>query len=259
MGYCTNCGAELKGQFCMSCGQAAGAGTPPSHTAEQTATAPSPKKRGILPYVLIGCLGVIVLGAITTIGMGLFVAKKVSDAGLDPELMRRNPAAAAAKLVAALNPDLEVVNVNEARGIVTVKEKSTGRVFTLNFEDIKTGRLVFEEEGKGKIEIEGEGGAGTTARFPRWLPAYPAIEKVSLNATSDRGGVVIFSTNDAVETVARFYDEAFRGAGMKVSKSTTEGDGVAVTLLTGSKGDTDQCNVTITRPEEVTQVTVQYK
>lgn len=86
-------------------------------------------------YVLAGCLGLVVIGVLIVAGTGYFVAKKVKDAGVDPALFRTNPMVAAAKVLARNNPDLDVLSVDKDTGVVTVRQKSTGKTVTLDFED----------------------------------------------------------------------------------------------------------------------------
>jgi hypothetical protein len=272
MGFCTNCGAALQGQFCTKCGQSA------SEPVTPAASMPAPVavaggKRTIWPYFLFGCLGLIVLSVLAMVGTGLFVAKKVKDAGLDPGLMERNPAAAVAKILATVNPDIEILNFDEARGIIRVREKSTGKVMTLNFEDAKRGKIVFQEEGKGEVRIEGEGGKvqiktpegtaeiGTgTLKLPAWLPAYPSIASVDMNVTSSDGGMAVFRSKDDTAAVADFYESALNKAGMKVNKTTTQEAGQkAAFVLIGTKGESTASVSVAPDGEGGSQVSVSYK
>lgn len=269
MGFCTNCGAALQGQFCTKCGQGVSeAVTPPA-----AAPAPAGGKRTIWPFFLFGCLGLIVLSVLAMVGTGLFVAKKVKDAGLDPALMEKNPAAAVAKILATVNPDIEILNFDEGRGIIRVREKSTGKVMTLNFEDAKRGKIVFQEEGKGEVRIEGEGGnvrvatpEGTaeigagTMKLPAWLPAYPSIAAVDMNITTPQGGSVVFRTQHDTAAVAAFYESALGKAGMKVNKTTTQQAGEnASFVLIGTKGESTASVSVAPDGQGGTRVTLSYK
>ena len=102
-------------------------------------------------------------------GAGFFVYRTAQRAGFDPREMQRNPALAVSKMLAAVNPDLEVMHVNEGKGTITVREKSTGKVVTLNFDDVKRGRIVIGDESEGKtasIDI-----VASADKVPSWLPA----------------------------------------------------------------------------------------
>lgn len=270
MAFCTNCGAALQGQFCTKCGQSASEPVTPVAAAP---AAPVAAKRTIWPYFLFGCLGLIVLSVLAMVGTGLFVAKKVKDAGLDPDLMQRNPAAAVAKVLATVNPDIEVLDFDEQRGIIRVREKSTGKVMTLNFEDAKRGRIVFQEEGKGEVKIEGEGGKvqvttpegtaeiGTgTLKLPAWLPAYPTISSVDMNVTSGDGGMAVFRSKDDTAAVAGFYESALNKAGMKVNKTTTQEAGEKASfVLIGTKGESTASVSVAPDGQGGSQVTLSYK
>src|SRR5687768_8244029 len=93
-----------------------------------------PKKTNPLVWILAGVLGLFVLIAIVAIAGGLFLAKKASD-------MTANPGLSAVKLMVAANPDVEVVSSDEAKGTITIREKKTGKVVTVNFDEIEDGRI----------------------------------------------------------------------------------------------------------------------
>src|SRR6187455_2979747 len=119
MAFCTNCGANVTGAFCNQCGTPAraGAGQPAAPPPPVGAAVPpglpgaAPAKRKTSPivWVLVIILGIFVLGFVGVVGTGLFVYSKVRQAGVDPELFRTNPGLAVSRLIAAVNPDVEVV------------------------------------------------------------------------------------------------------------------------------------------------------
>src|SRR5450759_1653720 len=76
---------------------------------------PPPKKTSPIVWVLVGLGAFLLLVVIAVAGAGFFLVHKVKQAGLDPELMRRNPGLATVKMMAALNPNIEVLSVNENR------------------------------------------------------------------------------------------------------------------------------------------------
>jgi hypothetical protein len=195
---------------------------------------PVPKKVSPVVWILGGCAVIVVLGAIALTLGGLFIAHKVRQAGLDPDLLQRHPELAVVKMMVAANPDAELVRVDENRGIVTVRDKKTGKTITMNFEDIKKGKMTFEAEGK-KVEVEahGQGDQGTltmktdegTAKFgagavklPAWLPAYQgaSIQGFSAQTATGSGGSFGFKTDDPADKVAAFYKDALEQAGFTV-------------------------------------------
>jgi nitrate reductase NapE component len=229
MAFCTNCGAAVSGAFCQQCGQPAGvaAAPAPAPVPQPTPAAPAPVARRTSPivWVLVIVLGLFVLAGVAVVGAGWFVARTVQKAGLDPELMRRNPALAVSKLIANLNPDLEVLHVNEGKGVITVKEKSTGRVVTLNFDDIKQGRIVVHEEGEGKTaSVEFGASAG---KVPSWVPVFPGAKvegTFAVNTAEGQGGSFAYKTSESAAKVMEFYQGALTGAGFKITTTAATGE-----------------------------------
>jgi hypothetical protein len=54
-----------------------------------------------------------------------------------------NPGFAAAKMMTALNPDVDVVKADENTGKITLRDKKTGKTAVLDFQDIQKGRISF--------------------------------------------------------------------------------------------------------------------
>jgi len=173
--------------------------------------APPRKKTNPLVWVLVGILCFFLLiGIALTVG-AYFVYHKAKEVALTSE---KNPGRAAAKLLAALNPDVEVVSTDEDHGLITIRDKRTGKTVTINFEDAKKGRISFEEQGKETVTL-----GGGPVRLPGWFPSYPgasAAETFS-SRTSERDVTSFqFTTKDSVDQVARFYESALKNAGLKV-------------------------------------------
>jgi hypothetical protein len=211
---------------------------------------PAPKKISPVVWILGGCAVLVFLAvAAVTVG-GLFIAHKVKQAGMDPELMQRHPELAVVKMMVAANPDAELVSVDENRGIITVRDKKTGKTVTMNFEDIKRGKMSFESEGK-KVEMEGHGEGDTgsftvktdqgTAKFgagavkmPAWLPTYggATVQGFSSQAAGGAAGTFSFKSNDGFDKVVEFYKDALQKAGFTVEVMQHP----AGALLTGRTG-----------------------
>jgi hypothetical protein len=109
---------------------------------------PIKKGLGPLAWVLIILGSLFVLFVLTIVAGGIFIVHKVKQAGLDPDLMRRNPGLAVTKLITTVNPNTEVLNVDESRGIIHIRDKQNGKTYTMDFEDAKRGKMVFQEDGK---------------------------------------------------------------------------------------------------------------
>lgn len=218
-----------------------------------TPAAPTPHSNGTPPgrqtsplvWILVAVGGVVVLGGLLMLAGGLFVYSKAKQAGLDPQLMRENPGLAVAKMAAAVNPEVEVVDVNERRGVITLREKKTGKTVTLDFEDVKEGRISFEsDEGERfTVEATGKGDAGSVTfrssegtlrvgagseKIPAWIPAYPGSSPqgtMSAHGGESEQGAFHFTTSDPAEKVISYYASALKQAGFKVTTNIMQQDG----------------------------------
>jgi len=242
MAFCTKCGAQVQGPFCGNCGTPIASGAPapgPTPTAPPPSAAPvsapaAATKTSPLVWVLAGCGGLIVLGALV---FGLIVFKTrqfVHNA-------QHNPAYALARLAAAANPDIEILSTDEDKGTMTVRNKKTGETLTLNMKDAQNGKFVFEQNGKkaeinanaggdkGSFEIKSSEGSvkfGTSEKTPDWVPVYSGATPQGLysaQTAQEASGSFRFTTNDSVDQVAQFYESALKKAGMKVTTASTTG------------------------------------
>jgi len=222
---------------------------------------PPKKKTSPWVWVLVAVVGVFVLFGLLLVAGGLFVFHKAKQAGLDPDLMRRNPALAVTKMLATVNPDVEVLRVDEKRGLITLRDKKTGKTTTVDFEDVKRGKIVFEGEGGEKVTVEtsGEGETGTVrlkssegvvefgkevGKTPDWVPSYPGSKpEGTFSARGEQGesGTFHFTTSDTPAKVIAFYDGALKRGGMKVSSSSYQEDGkIAGGMVSGTDEATDR-------------------
>ena len=214
---------------------------------------PPQKKSNVLVWVVAGCGTFVLIGIIVVFLGGYFIWNKAKEAGLDPELMQKRPALAVAKMMVAANPDVELVSVDDEKGLITVKDKKTGKSVTVNLEDAQKGRITFKGGDKDEeitIEAKGEGdsgslevkskegiakfSAGSEAKLPAWFPTYPgAVIQVTVSAESKdgEGGTFGFSTVDSIEKVVKFYEDNLKQAGLNVTTNTVQQNG---TITMGS-------------------------
>lgn len=224
--------------------------------------APPAKKTSPWLYVLIGCGGLIVVAGIAMVALGVFAVHKAKEAGLDPELLQEQPALAAAKIYAAMNPDVEIVEVDEDGERVTFREKSSGKVATVTLDELKEGRIVFESEEGGRVTIGGEEGglvveseegrvvlgAGAQVELPSWLKAYPGAETqgtMSSRSEGEESGSVGMKTSDSVDQVAAFFEKVFKDAGLKVATVRSQGAGGEGAMISGESADGKRSAVAI--------------
>jgi hypothetical protein len=232
MAFCTTCGADVTSKsFCVQCGTAVASAQPAAAPAAQGPTALAPQKNKVSPilWILLGIFGLFVLAGIAVTSAGLFLAHKVTQ----------NPAMAVAKILTAANPDVEVLSTDEGRNTITFRDKKTRETVTMNFDDVKKGKIVFKGNGQGAtIRARGDGdggtleintpkgnvkfgaGTGAPAKSPSWVPAYPgATPESNFSVNSDEGeaGNFHFTTKDAAKSVLSFYEDNLKRAGFTIS------------------------------------------
>jgi len=256
MAFCQNCGAQMSGEFCVACGTRAktsdvapAAGAPQAGPVDYAPNAAPPDRRKTSPlvWILVAVLGLFVLFGIAVVGGGFFLVHKARQAGIDPELMRNNPGLATAKLLAATNPDLEVVSSDDRRGLITIRQRSTGKTMTVNFDEMKRGKLTFREDGKDAVTLEahGEGDTGSLqmksgsesvniganqAALPAWIPAYPNSKPASTFSVTGKEGTSAsfqFQTPDATKDVVAFYERELKQNGFRITGTTTSENGAS--------------------------------
>jgi len=180
-----------------------------------------PPRKGTNPVLIILMIlgGLVVLGIIGAVVVVNVFVHKVKQAGFDPELMQRNPGLAVAKMITAFNPDAEVLRTDERAGTITVRDRKTGKVVTLRFDDVRNGHfnMDIQEDGKNASLSFGD----TSSRQPSWVPAYPGAKMnggFSATASDEHGdaGTYNFTTTDSPQQVRNFYEEKARGSGMVV-------------------------------------------
>lgn len=190
---------------------------------------------------------------------------------------QRNPAYSIARLAAAANPDIEVLSTDEDRGTMTVRNKKTGETLTINLQDAAKGKFVFEQNGKkaeiqahadgdkGSLEIKSSEGSmkfGTDASMPDWLPAYPGStpKGASAQGPNGSGGTFGFTTNDSIEQVVRYYEDALKKAGMKVTTNSMQQDGkTGLSIVSGEDVATKRkVAITATPSQGATGVSITF-
>lgn len=221
--------------------------TPIGMPPQQQFPPPPQKKSNALTYVLVGCGTFLILAVIAVVAGGYFVYNKAKEAGLDPELMEKQPALATAKMMVAMNPDIELVSVDEQKGLITVKDKKTGETLTINLNQAREGKVTFGKDGEDEVSMEAKGdedsgslevktkdgtakfGSGAAAEgLPDWLPAYPDAQvqgNYSSHGQDGYTGGYQFTTQDSVDSVVKFYEAGLEQAGLKVTTNLVRQDG----------------------------------
>lgn len=97
------------------------------------APAPVAKKTTLPVWILVGVFGISLLLIVAVAGLGFYAAHKIREAG-------DNPRPAVARLMTSMNPDVEVLSTDDAKGIITVQDKKTGKTLTSTFRTSRTAR-----------------------------------------------------------------------------------------------------------------------
>lgn len=130
-----------------------------------------PKKSSCLALGLSGCLILLILVAagagIAWYKFGPQIQEWVAEA-------QKNPEKAAALMVLKVNPDIEIINIDDEKKQATFKIKSSGETITATFADIAQGQMTYIN---GKTEFKNlkriDPAAATTEPAPASPPAAP--------------------------------------------------------------------------------------
>ena len=185
---------------------------------------PLPPERKTIPtwlWVVIGIFAFLFVSVAAVTMAGIYFVKKFAE----------NPRATIEKFVEH-NPNIEIVSADDGSGKMTLRDKHSGKKFTIDYEDAKSGRIHFQADGKEftlktnshGIEVrDGDrttrvgGGAG---RIPAWVPVYPGSQPevtVSEESASESSGTLAFKTKDSEAAVEKYYEDALKSAGYSVS------------------------------------------
>jgi hypothetical protein len=215
------------------------------------------KGTSIWVWLAIGCVGLIVVCGIAFAGFGWWAAHKVKSIAQD---YKDHPETAWIKTMAMVNPDVEVVSTDDANGKVTLKNKKTGEVVTLDMKDVKEGKISFtsdkgtssinmdQQSGQMKVETTNANGQAqhTTATFgggakvPDWVPAYPGATSQGVYSAEDdkqMGGTFGLDTGDSVDQVFANLKGQLESAGYKVTETRYNGPQGMGGLLAGESKD----------------------
>ncbi|HSE98749.1 MAG TPA: hypothetical protein VLD57_10845, partial [Blastocatellia bacterium] len=199
-----------------------------------------------------------------------------------PELMEKEPTLAVGKIIASTNPDVELVSVDENKRLITLREKKSGKVVTINLEDAQQGKIIFGEEGKGEVTIEAKGegdsgsvdintpegnasfSSGSDVSMPDWIPEYPGAEitgNFSMRSDKTDSGSFGFSTEVSIDEIVTFYEDALKENGLKVSTSLQrEGGRITLGTVVAESGNKNRsAYVTAQTEGSTTRVTVTYQ
>jgi hypothetical protein len=206
-----------------------------------------PKKSNTLAWVLGGLGGCLVLVIIVVACLGFFAVRTA----------KKHPALAVAKIMTATNPDIEMVSVDEDRQELTVRDKKSGKTYTMSVDDAKNGKFTLKEDGRTTLTVGGK------AKVPSWVPDYPGSDPqgaFSASGADGDSGTFGFKTKDSSDKVVQYYQDQFKASGMKVTSNITTQDGKSSAGMLSAQDDANKHTVTIVLSVEngETSVAVTY-
>jgi len=254
---------------------------------------PNPQTPGAVPpiptpqkssgnKVLLWIIGIIVGLVLLTFGscavIGFYAMHKVKQAGLDPDLMKKNPGYAGAKMAVSMNPDVEIVSSDDSTGTIVVRDKKTGKTTSMKFDPDKKSMVVTDENGKtttmtttgegatGGMEMKSSEGTmkiGTSSdKAPDWVPSYPGSSPQNTYSASNptgHTGAFTFPTSDSPEKVISFYEDQLKSRGFTVSKMTGTSEGKTGGMVSGEdKANQRTVVATVGAENNHTQVSVTF-
>jgi len=229
----------------------------------------------------IGCAGLFVVAGIAGFLLIQKGCQKVSQIVQDSG---GQPVKTAAQLAVMANPDLEVVSTDEAKGTMTLRQKSNGHVMTIPVTEAAQGRFsVQDAEGKrtevsvgngpdggGTLTVEGPDGkmavssAGADAPMPAWVPGYPGAQTQpgGMRAETPEGisGNATFTTTDPAAKVRQHYETALKQQGFTTEVASFGSGDAETTSITATKNDgKTTVNLVITAETGQTTVMTTYQ
>jgi len=240
--------------------------TPPAGAPQYSAPTPQKSSGSKTLLWILGIIAAILLVCFASCAvLGFYAMHKVKQAGLDSDLMKKNPALAGAKMAVAMNPNMEIVSSDDNAGTVTVRDKKTGKVTSMKFDPQKKSMVITDENGKttsmttsgeganASVEMKNSDGSsvkiGNNAdKAPAWVPSYPGAtmqNTFSANSNGEQTGSYAFVTADAPEKVISFYGDNLKSGGFNVSNVTTNSNGKTGGMVSGEDKATKRTVVAI--------------
>lgn len=223
---------------------------------------------------LIGWIATLILMAIVAVaGLGFYWLHKAKEAGLNPYLMTKNRALAAAEVAVIRKGEVRLISTNDAAETMLVRDKKTGKTLTLKFDRAKKSMVEMEEHGKqaapvapvnsGTAEAKEPDGTAKSvnpANPPSWVAVYPGASLQNLVSADDNEkltGSYTFTSTDAADKVLSYYSQQLTSDGMKL---TTTASGTGDQIVTGSQENAGRTvQVTVSTISKGTQVGVTYE
>ena len=181
-------------------------------------------------------------------------------------------------MITALNPDLDLVNYDKSADKVTIRQKSTGKTVTVSLNELKQGKISFEDsEGKKvTVETQGEGESGsvkvttpegvaewgTNVKVPGWVPQYPGATvgaHYSQIKDNQEQGTVQLTSTDSFDKVQQFYQSKLKEEGMSCDEpASASGPAARMQALSCKQANGRTVNLTFTGADQQVMVIIAY-
>ncbi len=108
-----------------------------------------------MAWIVIGCFGMLFLEAIAIFFRSVFAFDRAKTVIED---VVQNPMVVAAKLIAGINPKIGLIETDGDRQTVTFRNTRAGGTFTVDYGDIKKGKVNFSSKDQSvSVDLEVEG------------------------------------------------------------------------------------------------------
>jgi hypothetical protein len=227
------------------------------------------ERKGVHPlvWVGIGCAVLVVLAGVGVVAAGWFVKNKAEEL---VDNIENRPVETAARAFAALNPEVEFVSADEAAETVTLRNTKTNEEITIDYADLKEGRVTFQgEDGTTTFDTGGEEGVSVSSPdgtfqlgggdLPPWVPRPDGVEtQASFTNTGADGQVsgTFTLTGRAPAEVTAFYRETLPAQGYALESSSNV-SGVMESLVYANSSTNRRISV-VSSPDQGT-VAVTYE
>ena len=206
----------------------------------------------VIAWVGLGC-GTVLIIAVVVISLLVGWCKRTVG---DISEFKKNPEKAAAEMMVRLNPDVEKISQDDAKGEMTIRTKD-GQTITMSYKQISEGRFMLKDDKGNFAEF---GGADLTD-VPAWVPRPPAIKSVSSSARgsedSKSGGQYSATSTQSINDLAEYFkseagkldfnssrNTSVNADGVETKSFTYEGKGRNLEIvLTGKPGEDVLVNV----------------
>ena len=221
----------------------------------------TPPKKGLPGMAIagIGCGGLLLCALI---GGGMLVARGCSKVLEVTGDFQKYPVTAGARLIVAMNPNLELIKADETTKEITIKDKQTGQVMTMSLDELQQGKFKVSDgkgnettvesssAGQGRVVVKGPegetviGGSAADTALPSWVPGYPGAASKQGGMRVAKGdklsGMTMAESPDPVGKVKDFYEARLKAAGFKTETTVTNSGGNDSAIVSATKDDGKQ-------------------